>query len=44
MEFFKAKWVEKDVLAATLRDHQAAVDAAKSPHREAAAQYFGYCF
>ena len=41
MEFFKVNWVEKDILAATLREHQAAVDAAKSPQREAAAQYHG---
>ena len=41
MQFFTVKWVEKEILAATLREHQAAVDAAKSPQREAAAQYYG---
>ena len=42
MEFFKVGLVEKDILTSTLRDHQAAVDATKSPQREAAAQYYGY--
>ena len=41
MDLFKSGFVEKDVLAATLRAHQAAVDATKSPQREAAAQYYG---
>jgi len=40
MLIFKMGLVEKDVVAATLRDHQAAVDATKSPQREAAEQYY----
>ena len=40
MLIFKMGLVEKDVIAATLRDHQAAVDAIKSPQREAVAQYY----
>ena len=38
---FKKGFVEKDVLAATLRAHQAAVDATKSPQREAAERIRG---
>ncbi len=41
MDAFKGGFVSKDVLAATLRAHQAAVDATKSPQREAAAKYYG---
>ena len=33
---FNTEYVSKDVLATTLRAHQAAVDATKSPHRKAA--------
>ncbi len=33
---FKFRFVEKDIFAAALRAHQAAVVASKSPHREAA--------
>eukprot|EP00984_Skeletonema_dohrnii_P014494 scaffold6090_cov129-Skeletonema_dohrnii-CCMP3373.AAC.2 len=36
MEIFKEGYVSKDDLAAALRAHQAAVDATKSPQREAA--------
>lgn len=36
MEAFKEGIVEKDVLASVLRAHQVAVDATKSPQREAA--------
>jgi len=39
MECFKEGCVSKDDLAATLRAHQAAVDATKSPQREAAEAY-----
>ncbi len=39
MDAFKLGFVEKDVLAAALRAHQAAVDATKSPQREAAEEY-----
>eukprot|EP00986_Skeletonema_menzelii_P010523 scaffold5143_cov131-Skeletonema_menzelii.AAC.3 len=37
MDAFKRADVEKEVLATTLREHQAAVDATKSSAREAAA-------
>ncbi len=40
MDTFKEGFVEKDVLAVALRAHQAAVDAMKSPEREAAERYF----
>eukprot|EP00984_Skeletonema_dohrnii_P005265 scaffold1840_cov137-Skeletonema_dohrnii-CCMP3373.AAC.6 len=40
MEYFKEGFVSKDDLAATLRAHQAAVDATKSPQREAAEAYY----
>ena len=33
MKMFKEGWVKKDVLAATLRAHEAAVNATKSPQR-----------
>ena len=36
IEEFKMGFVEKEVLAATLRAHQSAIDATKSPQREAA--------
>eukprot|EP00985_Skeletonema_marinoi_P010711 scaffold5030_cov128-Skeletonema_marinoi.AAC.5 len=36
MDLFKEEYVSKDDLAAALRAHQAAVDATKSPQREAA--------
>ena len=39
MRGFKAGFVAKDVLAAALRAHKAAVDATKSPQREAAERY-----
>ena len=39
MENFKRGFVSKDDLAAALRAHQAAVDATKSPQREAAEEY-----
>ena len=39
MEDFKDGFVSKDDLAAALRAHQAAVDATKSPQREAAEYY-----
>ena len=39
MRMFKEGDVKKEVLAAALRAHQAAVDATKSPQREAAEQY-----
>jgi hypothetical protein len=35
-EFYKGGWVTKEDFATTLRAHQAAVDATKSPQREAA--------
>ena len=38
MDLYKKGFVEKEVLAASLRVHQAAVDATKSPQREAAAK------
>ena len=37
---FKKGFIEKDDLAAALRAHQAAVDATKSPQREAAEEYY----
>jgi len=40
MEKFKEGFVSKDDLAAALRAHQAAVVATKSPHREAAEEYY----
>ncbi len=39
MGMFKGGFVSKEVLAATLRAHQAAVDATKSPQREFADEY-----
>ena len=39
MEAFKRGHVNKDDLAASLRAHQAAVDATKSPQRDAAEEY-----
>ena len=39
MEAYKDGLISKDDLAATLRAHQAAVDATKSPQREAAEEY-----
>ncbi len=39
MKFFKGGYVSKEDLAATLRAHQAAVDATKSPQREAAEDF-----
>ncbi len=41
MEAFKNGVVEKDVLDATLRAHKAAIDATKSPQREAAEKFYG---
>ena len=38
MDFFKAGLNKKDDIATTPREHQAAVDATKSPQREAAAK------
>ena len=38
MEAFKGGFVNKEALAATLRAHQAAVDATKSPQRDAAVE------
>eukprot|EP00984_Skeletonema_dohrnii_P018440 scaffold8628_cov105-Skeletonema_dohrnii-CCMP3373.AAC.3 len=40
MDHFKDGFVSKDDLAAALRAHQAAVDATKSPQREAAEEYY----
>ena len=40
MEAFKNGFVEKDVLATTLRAHKAAVDATKSPQREEGRKVF----
>jgi len=37
---FKEGLVSKEVLAATLRAHQAAIDATKTPQRDEAAKYF----
>ena len=39
MEAFKEGYVEKDILAVALRAHHAAVDATKSPQREAAEEF-----
>ena len=39
-EYYKSGFVSKDDFAAALRAHHAAVDATKSPQREAAAKYF----
>ena len=39
MEAFKEGFVEKDVLAATLRAQKAAVEATKSPQRQAAEEW-----
>ena len=39
LKMFKRGFVEKEVLAAALRAHQAAVDATKSPQRNAAEAY-----
>eukprot|EP00984_Skeletonema_dohrnii_P037488 scaffold39604_cov128-Skeletonema_dohrnii-CCMP3373.AAC.1 len=40
MKYFKGGFISKDDLAAALRAHQAAVDATKSPQRDAAEKYF----
>ena len=40
LEAFKKGYVEKEELAAALRAHKAAVDATKSPQREAANEFF----
>eukprot|EP00984_Skeletonema_dohrnii_P023733 scaffold12819_cov104-Skeletonema_dohrnii-CCMP3373.AAC.2 len=40
MDRFKVGFVSKDDLAAALRAHKAAVDATKSPQREAAEEYY----
>jgi len=40
MDMFKGGFVSKEVLAATLRAHQAAADATKSPQRKAAEEYY----
>eukprot|EP00984_Skeletonema_dohrnii_P027854 scaffold17545_cov81-Skeletonema_dohrnii-CCMP3373.AAC.3 len=40
MDLFKSGLVEKEVLTAALRAHQAAVDATKSPQREAAEEFY----
>jgi len=40
MKYFKEGFVSKEDLAATLRAHQAVVDATKSPQREAADEYY----
>ena len=40
MNAFKEGLVSKEVLAATLRAHQAAIDATKTPQRDEAAKYF----
>ncbi len=39
MDMSNMGFVSEEVLAATLRAHEAAVDASKSPHREAAEEY-----
>ena len=44
MELFKRGDVEKDILAAALRAHQAAVDATKSSQREAGEEYIRNLF
>ncbi len=41
IDMFKEGFLSKNVLAATLRAHQAAVDVFKSPQREAAKEKFG---
>eukprot|EP00984_Skeletonema_dohrnii_P026121 scaffold15418_cov75-Skeletonema_dohrnii-CCMP3373.AAC.3 len=40
IDYFKEGFVSKDDLAAALRAHQAAVDATKSPQRDAAEEYY----
>ena len=40
LKMFKGGLIDKDELAATLRAHQTAVDATKSPQREAADEYY----
>ena len=40
MNAFKEGLVSKEVLAATLRAHQAAIDATKTPQRDEAAKSF----
>jgi TPR repeat protein len=40
MDMFRSGMVKKEDLAAALRAHQAAVDATKSPQREAAEEYY----
>ena len=40
MDIFKCELISKEVLAATLRAHKAAVDASKSPQREEAELYY----
>ena len=40
MEGFKQGFVEKDILAAALRAHKAAVDATKSPQRKNAKEFY----
>ena len=40
MKAFKLGFVKKDVLAAALRAHKAAVDATKSPQRESAEEFY----
>jgi len=41
LKMFKGGLIDKDELAATLRAHQAAVDATKSPQRDAAEAFYG---
>ena len=40
MKAFKEGFVEKEVLAVALRAHKAAIDATKSPQREAAGEFY----
>ena len=40
-EHYKHGHVDKEELEATLRTHQAAIDAMKSPQREAAEEFYG---
>jgi hypothetical protein len=40
MYVYKAGLVEKEVITAALRAHQAAVDATKSPQRDVAEEYY----
>ena len=40
MDAFKKDLVSKEVLASALREHKAAVDATKSPQREAGEKWF----